>query len=44
LPNPPPPLMQYVEGEVKYRGTDGATVIGRDAFIKRLKRRASSRR
>lgn len=41
---PPPPLISFRDGEVLYRGgVDGSAGINREAFIKRMKRRASKR-
>ena len=38
-PTPSAPLISYRDGEVLYRGSDGAAGINRTNFIKRLKRR-----
>jgi len=40
----PSPLLGVAEGEVKFQGTSDVLAINRDAFTKRLKRRAEKRR
>lgn len=42
--NAPPPLLGFADGEVTYRGADGPEFINRAAFLKRLKRRATTGR
>ena len=39
--NPPAPLLEFVEGDIKYQGTTGTEFLNREAFGKRLKRRFS---